>query len=329
MDLKNITSYVPTKGELKRLPALLLGGAVFNDQFNANPEKLPVEEIIRTGFDMGLNAIDTSPYYGPSEILIGEALKKVNVPRSYYFLVTKCGRIQLDEFDYSPEWIKKSINRSLERLDTNYLDLVYLHDIEFETEEHIYEALKQLNLLKQEGLIKNFGISGYPVDFLYKIANNVVSIPEIGPLDAVLSYSNGNLQNQRLFEFTSKFYRDCKLKKLLNGSILSMSLLRAQPTHEFHPASKELRDKCQEIASFTQREYNVDLADLATRYAMREFLPFGQIVLGVSSVKELQSAIDQYWNVINNTVDDTELLLAVKRKFGVHLNEVWESGIQH
>jgi D-arabinose 1-dehydrogenase len=328
-ELKPIPSSSPSNSDLSRLPPLLIGGAVFNQQFNENPEQLPVEEILRLGFSYGLNAIDTSPYYGPSEILLGEALTKVDVPRENYFIVTKCGRLQLDDFDYSPEWIRKSVNRSLERLHTTYLDLVYLHDIEFETEEHIFEALAELKKLKDEGLIKNFGISGYPVDFLYRISKAAVSNKDVGPLDAVLSYSNFNLQNRSLGDYIEKFYTDCKLKKLLNGSILSMSLLRAQPTHDFHPASKELRDRCQLVAQFTQEEYGVDLADLATRFAIREFLPHGQIVLGVSNLRELKAAIIQYWNVVDNLVDDSALVEKVTGKFGEHLNEVWGSGISH
>lgn len=317
------------KGDLSKIPPLFIGGAVFNQQFNDNPESLPVKEILKVGFDAGIKAIDTSPYYGPSEILLGNALRELGdeFPREEYFLVTKCGRIQLDEFDYDPVWIEKSVHRSLERLGTDYLDLVYLHDIEFNSEADILNALKQLKLIKDRGLIKNFGISGYPVSFLYHIALKVVDIQEIGPLDAVLSYSNFNLQNTKLKPFITKFYQECKLKKLLNGSILSMSLLRSQSTHAFHPASKELREKCDQVAKFVQKEYNMELADLATRYAMREFLPYGSIVLGVSNVQELTDAINQYWNVMENKVNDDEIISRVQELFGVHLNETWKSGI--
>jgi D-arabinose 1-dehydrogenase len=47
--------------------------------------------------------------------------------------MTKCGRYGLDraDFDYSPETIRESVIRSLRRLNTDYLDIVYLHDVEF------------------------------------------------------------------------------------------------------------------------------------------------------------------------------------------------------
>lgn len=330
-DLKPIgPANVPVSGKIKDLPPLLLGGAVFNQQFNDNPENLPAEEMLKIAFSKGISAIDTSPYYGPSEIILGNALKNIKpeFPRENYYIVTKAGRVKLNDFDYRPESIRTSVLRSLERLDTDYLDLVYLHDVEFVSEDEILKALVELKNLKSQGIIRHFGISGYPVDFLYHIAKAVVKIPEIGPLDAILSYSNFNLQNEILGDYIDKFYNEAKLTKLLTGSILSMSLLRSGSTHEFHPASKELRDKCQEIAKLTASK-GVELADLGTRYAIREFKDKGPIVLGVSNIQELTNAIEQYWNVVEKSIDDTELVTEVKEAFGEHLNETWESGIPH
>lgn len=332
MSLKPIgPSKVPVSGKLKDLPPLLLGGAVFSQQFNDNPESLSIKEILRIGFSNGIVGIDTSPYYGPSEILLGQALKelKQEFSRDTYYIVTKAGRVKLNDFDYRPESIKKSVLRSLERLNTDYLDVVYLHDIEFVKEEEVFEALKVLKELKEQGIVRHIGVSGYPVDFLYHIALVASKTPEIGPLDAILSYSNFNLQNQRLREYIDKFYKEAKLGKLLNGSILSMSLLRSGSTHDFHPAPKELRQRCKDVAKFTQEQYGIELADLATRYAIREFLPHGNVVLGVSSVEELENAIKQYWAAVDKTVDDTEVVEKVEELFGDHLNEVWESGIEH
>lgn len=112
--------------------------------------------------------------------------------------MTKCGRYGLTkvDFDYSPTTIRASVNRSLARLNTTYLDTVYLHDAEFVCEQvqpresghHVnaltteaaayglapgdeakihgpgdqivLEAVAELRKMKQEGLIKNIGITG-------------------------------------------------------------------------------------------------------------------------------------------------------------------------
>ena len=110
--------------------------------------------------------------------------------------MTKCGRYGLDSFDYSPKTIRESVKRSLERLKTDYLDTVYLHDVEFvctpiaprlignhtgaikeeaasyglaegdealirgEGDQKVLDALSELRDLQREGLIKNVGITG-------------------------------------------------------------------------------------------------------------------------------------------------------------------------
>ena len=117
---------------------LVFGGGVFGqgmyNQDEFTKTDLPTR-IIRLAFRYGINAIDTSPYYYPSEFIIGRALKVLakEYPRTSYYLSTKAGRYgpQLSEFDYSPARIRSSVEASLKRLGTDYLDLVYLHDAEF------------------------------------------------------------------------------------------------------------------------------------------------------------------------------------------------------
>lgn len=318
---------------LANLPSLIIGGAVFNTQYAADPSKLPIKEILDHAFTKGLNAVDTSPYYGKSEELLGAAFQQIDWPRESYFLCTKAGRVQLDEFDYSRLLVRKLVLRSLQRLHTSYLDLVYMHDIEFVEESQIYEALRELRLLKDEGLIRNFGVSGYPLEVLYKVASTCKD-NDIGPLDAILSYSNGCIQNTKLFEMYDDFVA-CGLKKILNGSILSMSLLRSGVTHAFHPARQELKDKVAEVADKLKSQ-NVELADVATRFALKRWLfdtaPESKewnkktgVVLGVSSVEELNAAIEAY-EAVQKPNDDEVIYEDVKRQLGPFFNETWPSG---
>ena len=296
---------------------------MFNYQYCADPSSLPVPQLIEKAFLKGFNAIDTSPYYGPSEEIIGEALNQISFPRDQYYICTKAGRIKLNEFDYSRENVRKSVVRSLQRLNSSYLDLVYMHDIEFVNPTQIMEALTELHHLKQEGLIRNFGISGYPVKFLYEIALKCKN--ELGPLDAVLSYCNGCIQNTLLFDYYDKFINECGVQVVLNGSILSMSMLRSGKTHDFHPAAPVLKAKVDEIAQ-NLKARGIELAELATRFAIREWLQKynSSIVLGVSNIEELDAAVECYHNV--NKVDDDELVREVQVALGDHMNETWPSG---
>ncbi|CAR28302.1 hypothetical protein ZYGR_0R00360 [Zygosaccharomyces rouxii] len=323
-------------GDITKLPPLVLGGATVNTQYNDDPTKVPLVDMLKHGFNHGIRAIDTSPYYGPSEILYGQALEHIRdeFPRNSYYICTKVGRIQLDEFDYSREHVRFSVLRSCQRLKTDYLDLVYLHDVEFVPMHQSLEALKELKLLKDEGIIKNFGLSGYPVDYLYYLTKHCAhNESEIGPLDAVLSYCNLNLQNTRLHDYWPHWKHDASLKMINNGSILSMSLLRSQETKLFHPCSDQLRQLATQAAEYCS-EHGVELADLATRYAISEWLNKGSTVLGVSNVEELEVALRSYRTVLHHGgelgKDDQALVSHIQNKiFGSHMNEVWPSGIHH
>lgn len=322
--------------DISGLPPLILGGATLNTQYNDDPHQVPIVDMLRYAFSHGIIAIDTSPYYGPSEIIYGNALEslKQEFPRDTYFICTKVGRVQLEEFDYSKENVRFSVERSCQRLKTSYLDLVYLHDIEFVPLQETLEALKELKRLKDEGIIRNFGLSGYPVDYLRFVTKKCAyDEPDIGPLDAVLSYCNLNLQNVILDHNYPEWKIESKLKIINNGSILSMSLLRSQETRSFHPCSIELRQLASRAAQFCQ-ENGVDLADLATRYALSKWFDKGSTVLGVSNLKELKEALQNYWIVKNNdgAMDelDTQLVRHIQDViFGDHMNETWNSGIPH
>src|ERR1700743_983893 len=87
----------PTTVSLDTIPPLGLGGAVFSQQFNPFPDDestLPVQAILRRALSLGINLIDTSPYYGNSEIVLGRALKAVwkdGWDRKGMFICTKVG----------------------------------------------------------------------------------------------------------------------------------------------------------------------------------------------------------------------------------------------
>ncbi|CAO1614766.1 unnamed protein product [Parajaminaea phylloscopi] len=117
---------------------LVFGGGVFGSGMYNNDDYLQSDVPLRTlrlAFRYGINAIDTSPYYFPSEFVLGRLLKALSAeyPRSSYYLCTKAGRYgpNVSDFDYSPSKIRSSVESSLQRLGTDYLDLVYLHDAEF------------------------------------------------------------------------------------------------------------------------------------------------------------------------------------------------------
>ncbi|KAK5257406.1 hypothetical protein LTR40_009595, partial [Exophiala xenobiotica] len=150
------------------LPPLMIGGAVFSYHYNEDVSKVDTEAILSRAISSGANAFDTSPYYGDSETVMGEALHNLRSkhPRNSYMLITKCGRKSFDVFDYSPSWIRQSVMRSLQRLRTEYLDAVLLHDAEFTSVEEVLAGVSEFVKLRQEGYVRAFGLSGYTLSTL-------------------------------------------------------------------------------------------------------------------------------------------------------------------
>lgn len=83
-------------------------------------------ETIQLALKSGVNYIETGPWYGPSEEIIGEALK--DVPRKAFYISTKAGRYYTPDwegrFDFSASKVLSSVETSLQRLGLSYVDII-------------------------------------------------------------------------------------------------------------------------------------------------------------------------------------------------------------
>ncbi|KUJ20353.1 Aldo/keto reductase [Mollisia scopiformis] len=334
----------PTQPPLSTtLPPLICGTATFNNLYNPSIASLPTNTIISSALDAGIRAFDTSPYYGPSESLLGQALSQPSVlsshPRSSYHLITKVGRIAAAEFDYSPEWVRYSVSRSLQRLRTQWLDVVYCHDVEFVTAPEVLAAVRELRRIRdEEGTVKYIGISGYPVPLLCELAELVVR--ETGePLDAVMSYANFSLQNTTLKSEGLERLRRAGVSCVPNASILGMGLLRGQGVPvggkgDFHPAPEGLRRRCLEAAKWVETK-GERLEVVSIRWGLdtwsREGAVLGGVggigvnVMGVSNLEELAETM-RVWNsvldglpIAGRKVEDGKKEWSLKRKDDVEV----------
>ena len=268
------------------LPPLILGTATFNDQYNPDPYALPTTGIVHRALSLGVRAFDTSPYYGPAEELLGKALGTPfvheNFPRRDYFLLTKVGRIAGAEFDYSAPWVRRSVQRSLDRLHTKYLDVVYCHDVEFVTPEEVLTAITELRRIRDAtGQIKYVGISGYPVETLCELAEMILE--RTGePLDIVMSYANFTLQNTRLSSVAVPRLRAAGVDVAPNASVLGMGLLRRTGVPigaqgDFHPSPIELRTVIQKASDWCDKKDN-RIEKVAIRFALEAWMREGASV---------------------------------------------------
>lgn len=123
-------------------------------------------EILLDAIEKGLNFIDTAFIYGngKSESIIGETLKKHNL-RKDIVIATKGAHEIIDgeiKLNNSPDFLTKQVEDSLQRLQTDYIDLYYIHFPDEDTPKA--EAIGALSRLKEQGKIRSIGVSNFSLD---------------------------------------------------------------------------------------------------------------------------------------------------------------------
>jgi L-galactose dehydrogenase len=238
------------------------GGAAIGQQYGP----VSVAEAagcVHAAIDAGVNLIDTSAYYGKgrSEEILGEIL--AGGRREKVHLCTKAGRIDRAEFDFSPEWMRRSVEESLKRLRTDRVEILLAHDIEFaqDYEAVFAETANVLHQLKKEGKARFVGMSCYPLGLLRRAVERC-------ELDVVISYGHYSLQNTRL---VSEFLPVAAARGVgvLNASPLSLGLFTSQGPPPWHPAPAEVREACRRAAEHC-RARGADVAFLGMQFCFAE-----------------------------------------------------------
>lgn len=224
----------------------------------------PIDEqqgirTVHAALDYGINLIDVSPYYGltKAETVLGKALK--DVPRDRYLLSTKAGRYGADEFDFSEKRILASVEESLKRLNVDYLDFLHLHDIEYvKLDGIIEESIPVLQKLKDQGKIRFYGVSGFPLNIFTKVLEKT-------DVDVILSYCHYSLNNSKLVDLLPLLNE--RGIGVINASPLSMGLLSRQGPPQWHHADEKVKAVCREAAKYCN-ENGIDLPKLAIQYSI-------------------------------------------------------------
>lgn len=241
-----------------KLSSLSFGASSLGQEFR----QVDLSEALRSvqvALDLGMNFIDTSPYYGRgmSECLLGVALRGVR--RDSYLLGTKLGRYAPAHFDFSARRVVESIDISLERMGVEYLDIILCHDIEFvDMRQIVEETLPALRRIQEQGKVRFVGISGYPMNIFRYVLDRV-------PLDVVLSYNHYTLQNTMLADLVS--YLQGKGVGILNAAPFSARLLTNSALPPWHKATVEVRAICRQAAEHCAQR-GVDIAQLALQYSV-------------------------------------------------------------
>jgi aryl-alcohol dehydrogenase-like predicted oxidoreductase len=140
-----------------RVSVLGFGGAEIGSR---KTEQREVNALLNSALDQGLNVIDTAASYWGSEEAIGKAVAR---RRASYYLFTKVGHVVNGEIvpyqGWSQKEITESIDRSLRRLRTDHVDVVYLHSCDLQTLER-GEAIAAVQRAKDAGKTRYIGYSG-------------------------------------------------------------------------------------------------------------------------------------------------------------------------
>lgn len=226
-------------------------------------------EAVHTAVDNGINFIDVSPYYGhlKAEIVLGKALKEI--PRDKYYLSTKVGRYGKDGknyWDYSAERVTASVYESMERLNIDYIDLINVHDVEFQgdlpggLQKIVDETLPALVELRKKGVVGHVGITDLQPENL----KWVIEHSESGTVESVLSFCHYCLNDEMLLDYLD-FFEQNNIG-VINASPFSMGLLSRRGAPDWHPAPEPLKEACRKATEYCEQQgYPID--KLAIQYS--------------------------------------------------------------
>ena len=178
------------------------------------------ESLLKVSMNEGITFFDHADIYGKgaSEEIFGAAVKNAGIKREDMVLQTKCG-IRKGFFDFSKEYIISSVEDSLKRLQTDYVDALLLHRPDTLVEPE--EVAEAFNILHKDGKVKYFGVSNqnpYQIELLQKyvgqklIANQLqFGIMHTGMIDVGI---NVNMTNDVAVVRDGGVLEYCRLKDI-------------------------------------------------------------------------------------------------------------------
>lgn len=257
------------------------GTAPLGNMFRNIPED-EAEATVDAAWDNGIRHFDTAPFYGAglSEMRLGKALAKRK--RSEFVLSTKVGRLVLDEVedaaardlgekgglfvhgrpnkivnDYTATATLRSIEDSLKRLGTNYLDIVYVHDVaqDFYGDEWLAKfeeartgAFRVLTQLREQGVIKAWGLGVNRVEPIELLLDLQETRPDGFLLAGRYTLLDHERALQRLIPSLQKHNAD-----LVVGGPYSSGVLAGGTTFEYQKAPPEILAKVERIKALAVR----------------------------------------------------------------------------
>ncbi len=259
-------------------------------------------KIIHKAIELGVNFFDTADLYekGVNEAMVGKALQG---KRDKVILATKVGnqwRADGSGWDWNPrkEYILQTVEGSLKRLQTDYIDLYQLHGGTID--DPINETIETFELLKKQGKIRFYGISSIRPNVIraYVDRSNIVSV--------MMQYS---LLDRRPEESCLPLLQQNNIGVLARGSV-AQGLLLGKPAKEYLDLSPEEVKKAAatiHLLSGIQRK-NVQTA---IRFVLRH-PAITSAVVGIRTLEQLAEAVETMYTPSLSEPEYQQLLQSVK-----------------
>jgi D-threo-aldose 1-dehydrogenase len=264
-----------------------LGNMPETFEYSVSEER--ASETLRAILESPLNFLDTAASYGDgeSERRIGRLLAEIGGLPEGHVLATKADR-DLRSGDFSGEQMRRSVERSLELLRLDRLQLVYLHDPEHETYEHMMASggpVEVLIGLKEDGIIEHVGVAGGPVDLMIRFV-------ETGLFEAVITHNRYTLVNRTaepLLEVAAE-----RGVPALNAAPYGSGILVKGPDayarYEYRDAPQEMVEQVRAMERAC-REFGVPLAAAALQFSLRDPRVVSTIV-GISRPERVEQTLE-------------------------------------
>lgn len=276
------------KSNLK-VPSIAIGCMRINSM-----GKDELSNYIKFCVENGLNFFDHADIYGRGECekLFGEALKNSGIKREDIIIQSKCGIVPGKMYDFSKEYILKSVDGILERLGTDYLDVLVLHRPDALVEPE--EVAEAFNILYTSGKVKYFGVSNHKpsqIELLKKYAKQDILVNQ---LQLSLPFSNMIASGLEVNMLTDGAYdRD--------GSVLDYCRLNDMTIQAWSPfqygffegvfIGSEKYPELNKVLDELAEKYKVTPTGIATAWILRHPAKV-QMIAGTTKISRLQEIID-------------------------------------
>jgi aryl-alcohol dehydrogenase-like predicted oxidoreductase len=307
-----------------KISHLSFGASSLGSVFRETNEKESFEAV-ETADEGGINFIDVSPYYGhyKAETVLGKALRRI--PRDKYFLSTKVGRYGKDgvnTWDYSAKRVTDSVYESMERLGVDFIDLINVHDIEFQAslpgglQKVVDETLPALFELREKGVVGHVGITDLQLQNLRWVVERFEtrSKKEEWRVESILNFCHYTLNDDALADYVGFFEQHGV--GIINASPLSMGLLSQRGVPTWHPAPKSLVQACEKAAEHCKAK-GYPIEKLAVQYAV-SFPRIASTLFSSANPENVRRNIQ--WA---NEEPDWELVAEVKEIIGDQQRVTW------